>query len=142
VFISYVHSEALDYATDAKMVFAECGYRTWVWHFDHAAIGTARMEMIKNIEASDYFLDIATAGSRESHGQEFERKEALARNKPILIFAFEKEYISEVWIGDDPLIYIDVSQETFAPACRKVAQSLLRTKPTEEKTEDNLVEPS
>lgn len=139
VFISYVHSEALDYATDAKIVFAECGFRTWAWQFDHAPVGRAKAEMVKNIEACDYFLDISTAGSRKSNGQEFERDEASKRNKPLIIFTFDKKYISEVWKGDDPLIYTEVTHQTFAPLCRKVAQYLLK-KPARDRKEGEPLE--
>ena len=97
--------------------------------------------MIKNIEEGDYFLDIATAGSRDSDGQNFERDEASKRNKPAIILAFAQEYISEMWKGDDPRIYKAVAPDTLAPVCRKVAQQLLK-KRAENKPEGEPIEPA
>jgi len=70
-------------------------------------------------------LDISTAGSRKSQGQALERDEAAKRNRPVIIMAFDARYISDIWGGDDPLIYNHVTHETFAPTCRKVAKELL-----------------
>jgi TIR domain len=141
VFISYVHSEALEYATEAKNVFGECGYRAWVWHFDHAASGRAKAEMQRNVEACDYFLDICTAGSRRSRGQALERDEAARLDRPVIIMAFDKRFISDIWGGDDPLIYNYVTPQTFAPRCRKVARELLG-KDAHEEAEGALIEPA
>ena len=144
MFISYLHDEALDYATQAKTRFSECGFRTWVWYFDRGPTGSAKLEMIKNIEACDYFLDISTVASRVSEGQEFEREEARKRNKALIILTFDKEYISEVWNrdrDDDPVIYNEVSDETFAPMCRIIAQKLL-PRPAAERTEGEPLEPA
>jgi hypothetical protein len=132
VFISYVHAEALDFAGEARIAFAECGFRTWVWHYDHGPEGSAKLDMVKNIEESDYFLDISTVGSRDSDGQNFERVEASKRNKPPIILAFSREYISEEWKGEDPRIYNDVQRDTFAPMCRKIAQQLLNRRAEDE----------
>jgi len=122
VFISYQGQDGLAYAIKAKRILIGCGCRAWVWEDDHASPGDVQLEMVDNIEACHYFLDICTSGSAESRGQEYERLQAWKYDKiPPVILAFNDSFIPRRWGGYDRYL---VSEDTFAGKCQRVGDDL------------------
>ena len=122
VFISYQGKDGLAYAIKAKHILIGCGCKTWVWEDDHGSTGDVQLEMVDNIAACDYFLDICTAGSAESRGQEYERLQAWVYDRiPPVILAFNTTFIPRRWGGYDRYL---VSEDNFAGKCQRVGDDL------------------
>ena len=123
-FISYETTEARAYATRAKQVFEQCGFRAWVWHSDRGQTGYVQAEMAANIDDCDYFVHICTEGSNGSKGQCYEREMAWACEKvPPVILAFDPSFIPLEW---RPYIYNLVAPRNFDKVCSEVASKLAR----------------
>lgn len=121
VFVSYEHSDALAFATEARSVFRDAGYDAWVWEYDRSLLGYVAEGIDEQIRRCDWFLYIATKGSDGSRGQRDERNRAVYLHKEIVVLAFDRKYVSSIL---ESRVYNLVSPETFSDVCHRLAGEL------------------